>query len=69
MDADNDQEFNAAQHQKKKSGDKKFNDGFNINFFRRFWRLHRLFFPSFLSLSVGLFAVLLLLALAGIYIV
>lgn len=39
--------------------------GFNINFFKRFWRLQRLLFPGVFSLPLGLFGLLLLVALLG----
>jgi hypothetical protein len=34
--------------------------GFNVLFLRRFWRLHRVFFPACLSVNSGLFLLLLL---------
>jgi hypothetical protein len=39
--------------------------GFNVSFFRRFWRLQHLLFPGIFSLPLGLFALLLLVALLG----
>jgi hypothetical protein len=34
--------------------------GFNVLFLRRFWRLHRVFFPAYMSVNSGLFLLLLL---------
>ncbi|KAK4036889.1 ABC protein, subfamily ABCD [Daphnia magna] len=43
--------------------------GFNVNFFRRFWRLQHLLFPGVFSLPLGLFSLLLLVALLDEFII
>jgi hypothetical protein len=46
--------------------DTKDENGFNVQFFKRFWRIQHLLFPGFLSIAFGLFFLLMLLALLGI---
>jgi hypothetical protein len=45
--------------------DTKDENGFNVQFFKRFWRIQHLLFPGFLSIAFGLFFLLMLLALLG----
>ena len=45
--------------------DSRREQGFNSNFFQRFFRLQHIIFPGFFSLPIGLFGLLLLFSLLG----